>query len=259
MDKPAFYAALRKRDSGVFGTSLSQAQVDGCESILEAARTEGIEDIRHVANVLAQVYHETGGYMLPIKETVMPHHKDKNPSDATVISRLNNAYSRGQLPWVNTPYWRDGWFGRGQIQITHRRNYEKLGDRLGVNLVADRDKALDPEVSARIAVVGMAEGIFTGRRLADYFSDGKNDVRNARGIVNGPDDTEDTVTRYHMAFLAALDQAGWTPPAKPQESGDDGEGEAEPGAANDIDGLLMALKALLRKTINMITRWMESR
>ena len=33
MNKSDFYAALRRRNSGVFGTSLSQAQVDGMPKI----------------------------------------------------------------------------------------------------------------------------------------------------------------------------------------------------------------------------------
>ena len=36
MNKQAFFAALRSRTSGIFGTSLSQGQVDGIEAILDA-------------------------------------------------------------------------------------------------------------------------------------------------------------------------------------------------------------------------------
>jgi predicted chitinase len=208
VNRAAFFTSLRQRNSGVFGTSLSQAQVRGCEAILDACRRHEVTDDRHVANILAQVYHETGGYMMPIKETVMPHHKDKSPSDAEVIRRLDNAFSRGQLPWVKAPYWRDGWFGRGMIQITHRDNYERLGARLGINLVGNRALALDPRVSADIAVVGMAEGLFTGRRLSQYFGAAADNALGARRIVNGQDGTDATVAGYHRAFLAAIQAGG---------------------------------------------------
>jgi putative chitinase len=204
MNRAAFFAHLRKRDSGVFGTSLSQAQVQGTDALLDAIERHGIPDIRHAANILAQVYHETGGRMMPVRETFAN-------SDAQAIARLDAAFARGQLPWVRNPYWRDGWFGRGAIQITHRENYKRLGDRIGVNLAANRDRALDPVVSADIAVIGMAEGLFTGKSLSDYFNASGSDVRNARRIVNGPDGTEDRVAGYHRAFLAALKAGDWRP------------------------------------------------
>lgn len=215
MNRADFFAYLRQRDSGVFGTRLSQAQVEGTDAILDSAEWYRMKDPRHVANVCGQVYHETGGYMRPIKETVFRHHKDKHPSDAEVIRRLDSAFAQGQLPWVSTPYWRTGWFGRGQIQVTHRRNYQTMGDRLGVDLVADRDLTLDPKISSRIAVVGMAEGLFTGQALSDFFDGATDDARGARRIVNGPDGTDSKVAGHHNAFLGALRAGGWTLTTEP--------------------------------------------
>ncbi len=190
-----------------FGGSMSQPQVTGMQSILDAARKYGVTDRNHIANIMAQVYHETGKYMSPIKETVFESHKDKNPSDDTVIKRLDTAFARGQLPWVKTPYWRDGWFGRGQVQITHKDNYKRLGDRLGVNLVANPDLALDPRISAEIAVVGMKEGLFTGKKLSDYnfpAALSAAPANNPRRIVNGQDGTDAKIAGYHKRFYDAL-------------------------------------------------------
>lgn len=214
MDRAKLYAALRRRDSGVFGTSLSQAQVRGVEAILNSCARNRVTDPHHVANILAQVYHETGGYMLPIKETVYASHKDKNPSDTKVIARLDNAWAKGQLSWVSTPYWRDGAFGRGPIQITHWDNYEKMGKRLGVDLRGNPDLALDPDIGADIAVVGMSEGMFTGKKLSDYSF--PNALRaspknHPRRIVNGRDGTDEDITEYHYAFVNAIREAGGAP------------------------------------------------
>lgn len=204
MKRAAFFAALRKsRD--VFGTSLSQAQVAGCEAILDACAAAKVTDPHHVAHILAHCYHETGRAMQAIKETVMPHHKDKNPSDATVIARLDRAFAAGQLKWVKTPYWRDGWFGRGLIQITHKHNYAKFG-------ISNPDDALKLHIAARIAVVGMRDGMFTGRKLADYrFPAALSSPPQAhpRRIVNGQDGTDADVSRYHRAFHDALQAAGF--------------------------------------------------
>lgn len=210
IDRAKFFQALR--EGPIFGKTLKQTDVEGVEVILDTSIALGVTDIHHISNQLAQVYHETGGYMLPIKETVYASHKDKNPSDATVIARLDNAYAKGQLPWVKTPYWRDGWFGRGPIQLTHEHNYKRMGDAIGVNLVVNRDLALDPNIGAKIVTVGMSRGLFTGKKLSDFnFPDALNAAPslNPRRIVNGADGTDKTVAGYHNAFLNALRAGGY--------------------------------------------------
>ena len=204
MNSDQFFGYLRRADVPQFGTTLSVRQVGGMMALLDAAK--GLP-LHHVANILAQVYRETGGGMYPIKETVMPHHKNKNPSDFEVIRRLDRAFASGKLTWVRTPYWRDGWFGRGQIQITHRANYAKFG-------ISNPEDALKPHISAHIAVVGMRDGMFTGRKLADYaFPDALDapTARNPRRIVNGPDGSDAEVAGHHRMFAAALTHAGYAP------------------------------------------------
>lgn len=199
MNPATFFAAIRP----AFGNRLSQPQVDGMQAILEAAAK--VTDAHHVAHILAHVRRETGGYMSPIKETVYASHKNKNPSDATVIQRLEKAWARGQLPWVKTPYWRDGWFGRGQIQLTHRANYSKFG-------ISDPSDAMKPHISAHIAVRGMVDGLFTGKKLSDYSFPAALDAPpkvNPRRIVNGQDGSDAEVAKFHRQFHAALVKAGW--------------------------------------------------
>lgn len=198
MNRAVFFAAIRDD----FGGTLSQPTVEGIEALLDAGA--GLP-LHHMANVLAQVRRETGGYMAPIKETVMPSHKDKNPTDAEVIRRLDRAFKAGKLPHVQTPYWRDGWFGRGQIQLTHRANYLRFG-------ISNPDDALRPHISASVAVGGMSMGMFTGKKLADYdfpaaLSAPPRD--NPRRIVNGVDGSDAEVARFHRQFADALAKAGW--------------------------------------------------
>lgn len=197
MNRETFYNAIRP----AFVGSLSQPQVDGMGALLHEGRAL---PLHHMAHVLAHVRRETGGYMAPIKETVMPHHKNKNPSDAEVIRRLDVAFAKGALKGVKAPYWRAGWFGRGQIQITHKENYDKFG--------AGKEEAMQLPVSARIAVQGMARGMFRGKKLADYNFPADLDNppdTNPRRIVNGKDGSDKEVAGYHRQFAAALEAAGW--------------------------------------------------
>jgi predicted chitinase len=198
MDRTAFFDAIRP----AFGNRLASYHVTGMVALLDAGADL---PLHHMANVLAQVRRETGGIMAPIKETVAPSHADKDPSDLEVIRRLDRAYAAGKLPWVKAPYWRDGWFGRGQIQLTHRANYAKFG-------ISNPADALLPHISAHVAVTGMRDGMFTGRKLADYSFPADLDAppdRNPRRIVNGKDGSDAQVAKFHRQFAAALIKAGW--------------------------------------------------
>jgi predicted chitinase len=187
----------------MFGGELSQSQVDGCEIIIAAS--SGMP-ISHVAYILATAFHETGRLMQPIKETVSASHTNKNPSDATVVNRLNAAFEKGQLKWVRTPYWDfdesgKSWFGRGYVQLTHKSNYIKAASKLGVDMDVNPDLAMVPTVAARVLIRGCDEGWFTGKKLSDYLP---GDYVGARRIVNGTDKAS-TIASYAKQFEVALD------------------------------------------------------
>lgn len=83
-------------------------------------------------------------------------------------------------------YWSSGYYGRGFVQITWRRNYETFSRLLGVDLVNNPDLALQPDIAAKVLVIGMRDGLFTGKRLSHYFRPGRSPQwYSARQIVNG--------------------------------------------------------------------------
>lgn len=201
MDMTTFFAYARRAP---FGGRLSQSQIDGMNTLFEQWRYFNLADERKwLAYVLASIFHETGGRMVAVRETFAS-------SDNGAVNALEKAWQSGRLR-VSKPYWRKdkngkSWFGRGDIQITHLPNYEKLGERLGVDLVGNPSLALDPVISKRIAIVGMCEGLFTGKKLSDYFTRTKEDAEGARAIVNGKDKAK-LIAGYYKNFLDAIEAA----------------------------------------------------
>lgn len=179
MDRAIFFASVRAR---LFGGALTSAQVEGMTTVLEECAARGVDDPRAVAYVLATAYHETGRTMRPVRE----------------IGR-----GRGRTYGRPDPQTGHVYDGRGYVQITWKANYRRLGERLGVDLVAAPDRALEPGVAAAILVVGMKEGLFSGRSLAQSFAATKTDWIGARRIVNGLDRAA-AIARYARAFHDAL-------------------------------------------------------
>ena len=69
MDRAKFYASLRARNSGVFGTSLAQGQVAGMEAMLDEGERRKLP-LRHMAYILATAFHESAHTMQAVRETL---------------------------------------------------------------------------------------------------------------------------------------------------------------------------------------------
>lgn len=195
MDRRIFFDAVR---GSVFRGRLSQTRVDGLNHLLDVWKRDCTGPDAQLAYCLATSFHETAHTMTPVRETLAK-------SDAQAVRRLDAAYAAGRLK-VSRPYWRDGFFGRGHVQLTHKANYAKMGSMLNVDLVGDPGLALDPDISARILFAGMLQGAFTGKRLDRYVSATRRDFRSARRVVNGMD-RAGLVAGYADAFLEALRMA----------------------------------------------------
>ncbi len=198
-DEQRFFKTVRRE---LFSGRLNTAQVSGMTALIAGWRAlTDSDDPRRLAYCLATAFHETGGRMQPVRESFAP-------SDRAAMLRLERAYAAGRLPQVRTPYWRqdaDGrsWFGRGLVQITHKRNYEILSAATGIDLVGDPGRAMELDVAVKILVVGMRDGLFSGVKLADVFGRGTADWIGARRIVNGRDRAA-LVAGNGRSFLAAV-------------------------------------------------------
>lgn len=177
MNKKLFYDTIRP----VFGP-LKQSQVDGFEAILNEWLKRGLTDKRWLAYILATAWHETAKTMQPVEE----FGKGKGRSYGKPDPVTGHIY-----------------YGRGHVQLTWKSNYVKLGNMIGVNLVHRPELALQMDNSVKIMFEGMLSGVFTGRKLNQYFNDKKEDWINSRRIINGTDRAE-LIAGYAKTFYKAL-------------------------------------------------------
>lgn len=194
-----FFDSVR---SGILGPTLDQGEVQGCEAILDAMA--GLP-LSWCAYALATAYHETAHTMQPIAERGGPKYFTRM-YDVTG-SRPALAHDMGNT----TPGDGPRYCGRGFVQLTWKSNYAKAGVKLGVDLVAHPEKAMQIDIAARITREGMVEGWFTGKALRHYLPDARGTLAQytaARRIINGTDKAE-LIAGYAMLFEAALIAGGW--------------------------------------------------
>lgn len=146
----------------LFEGKMASTQKSGMVLILDEWDKRGLTDFRWLAYMLATVYWECDRTMQPIRE----------------IGGTHARYA---------PY-----YGRGFVQLTWQANYAKASRFVGVDLVADPDRALDPPIAVQVLFDGMLDGWFTatGKKLADYDTTALAfgyDYTGARHIINGTD------------------------------------------------------------------------
>lgn len=127
----------------------------------------------------------------------------------TARFRTMEEWGQGEGRPYGEPIWltsrqRVTYHGRGFVQLTWLRNYALMSRRLGIDLVTQPDRAMEPAIAAQILWEGMIDGVFTGRGFADCRDpDGALNFREARRIVNGTDQAA-TIAGYAVKFLRAL-------------------------------------------------------
>ncbi|MEM7485351.1 MAG: glycoside hydrolase family 19 protein [Bacteroidota bacterium] len=161
---------------------LSQNQVNGYTLLLDHWETNQLKDTRWLAYVLATTYHETDKTIRPIAEYGKGRGKAYGKRDPDT----------GQI-----------YYGRGYVQLTWKENYRKYSEILGIDLVNNPELALDQNVATEILFHGMVNGIFTGKKLMDYFTVDISDWYNARKIING-NDKKFIIGDYGKEFFAAI-------------------------------------------------------
>ena len=160
-----------------------------------------LKDMRWLAYILATTYHETGRKIKAVRECF-------GKTDQASINCVTRLYRRGRIKRNYAkidPKTGKSYFGRGHVQLTWAYNYKRMGKELGRGdeVYVNPDLALHPDSSVAIMAQGMIKGLFTGKRLSQYFNGSTTNWGGARRIVNGLDKYK-TIGSYGRKFHATL-------------------------------------------------------
>ncbi|MBL8835392.1 MAG: carboxypeptidase [Alphaproteobacteria bacterium] len=177
---PESVATLKEKLAAIGSSGLGELanKESTIAAIKDECRAQGIGLSTQVAYVLATTQWETAQTFKPVKEAFW----------------LSEEWRKNNLRYY--PY-----YGRGFVQLTWKDNYQKYTDLLGKDLVNNPDLALEPQIALFVLVHGFKTGIFTGRKITDYITEGKTDFVNARRCINGLDKAHE-IAALAQKFLA---------------------------------------------------------
>lgn len=195
-------------------------------SFIDSLKSQGITDPNEVSNVLAQVQAESGfkprSESMNYKATRLFDMFGKGNAGGNkvrfeTVADAQKVIDQGPEAVGNTIYGgRMGnapdegfkYRGRGLHQLTGKDNYQKYGDKIGVDLVNNPDMANDPKIAAQLASVYFAEAKQRGTNLGDINSIGK-----AVGYAGGPAETRNraNLAEGFKSQLGQMSSSGTSP------------------------------------------------
>lgn len=192
MNRTTFFAALR----GKLFKGLTPQQTSRLEAILDEIKAANYNHPYGIAYILATAHHESDCFKTYREygdEVYFKHMYDIEgirPKKARELGNINAG---------------DGakFAGKGAVQITGRKNYQKQGKKLGLDLENQPELAERDDIAARILVHGMIDGDFTSKKLEHYFTAETYDFFGARRMINGTDKA-DLIAGYADHYLQAL-------------------------------------------------------
>lgn len=209
IDRVAFYASCADSFPKYLFKDKSRLTFDG---IFDYWDVTSYEDKRWLAYILATAHRESAGTMQPVREGLCK----TNQCSIDAVTRYMNDHDRPKTDNYALPDSKgNSYYGRGLVQITHKKNYERISKNLGWGelLVKDPDLALDRDRAIKILVEGSVQGMFTKDRKSGkwrdfpmYFNDTKTDWLGARGVINPGSKRAHIPAETAKIFYACLSQ-----------------------------------------------------
>lgn len=197
--------------------------------IIEALDKQGILSEKTLAYAMATAGHESG--FQPKSEIMAPVGRDAHNDK---IARLQNNYSGGKK-----------YIGRGYVQLTHDYNYKEIGDAIGVDLVNNPEKLLEPKVAADAMAAffklrGVAKDAETGNfTLARRHVNGTDKAREIAATAQGYlPKSQEAVKKYSTAKTQVVKQPKQVTPKK---------------QPNMLDSLLKGIGSTIAKPVSAAT------
>lgn len=192
--------------------------VGAVPNIIEYAKQKGI--LRNqLAYIIATVYHETGGKMVPVRENMnysadrilavfgSKHSAKVTSAEAKKLARNPEALAERVYGLGNPKKARelgntlpgDGWKyrGGGLDQRTGKYNYTRVG-------ITDPEDVLDFDVAAKLICDDMMSGAYTGKRLDEYVTLQFSNFEPARQVINRMDQAS-KIAGYARSIDKTLD------------------------------------------------------
>lgn len=187
IDRKIFFDGFRDR----LDSTIEQEQVDGLEFILGRMEQDPLwKHIPQIAYALATVFHETAGSFQPVEEGYY-----LGPKKAKAHQKTLRYF----------PF-----FGRGYVQLTWKKNYQRatrlFGAKYSADYVDSPDLVMREPDSYDVLTNGMHQGWFTTKKLDDYINGTKKDYVGARAIINGKDKAG-LIAGYAVSFEKILNSA----------------------------------------------------
>lgn len=159
-------------------------------------KSERVLRTDEIAYILATIRWECGIPMMPIRE-------ETDPKRAPWLAGKRLPYMLGfDLDGQYHPNNGHLYFGRGYTQLTWYSNYKKFEALINKPIVSTPDLLLNQEVAWQVLEAGMYDGLYTGKKMSNFFYDNVSNFTKARTIINGFDHAEEIAMKANEFFYA---------------------------------------------------------